>query len=780
MIRRFFIALSLAVLCLGVTQAQDNPGEPRAKLEQTRTLLERIEGALRQPNLTVEGLGQLRTELDQIPEDLQTLIQAIEPEVKAIDERRTQLGPKPSGDQTEAAEVTREREEVQRRFSAADADLKTARDQSLRVDRLIERVVERRRELFASQLFRRSGAVVDPSFWLDVAGATPIAARGVGFLVADWLAVLDRYGRFAGAAVIAALLAVAILLFGPVRRGLTGFVAKRFVSSGADNPTPLQVSSHAAIYAILNAALPILGAVMVTRGLEALGLLPGRLAIVTDAVIEGLMVYAAIAAVAGAILCPGRANWRMLAMSDAAAGRAHATVATLGLVAAIMVALKGLSSAIIAPLPFVVATSSIGGLLFSGVLATGLAAISQTQSVQRKAAANDPDEPVYPASPAWRWLRIAMWIAAAVLFAASIAGYASFASFFVAQIVWGLVVIGVATLLTRLIEDVFTEVAGSHSTTARRLAGTIGVEASAVEQIGILSAGALRVLIIVLAGFLIVAPWGVDQRDAFGWLRAALFGVQLGGITISIAALVGAVVVFVLGLLATRAIQRWLDDRYLPATRMDAGLRNSIRTAAGYVGFVIAAVFAVSYMGLDVQNLAIVAGALSVGLGFGLQSIVNNFVSGLILLAERPIKAGDWIVVGDSEGYVRKINVRSTEIETFDRAVVIVPNSNLISGTVKNWMHNDLIGRVKVSVKVKRDMDAETVQAVLIEIARSHPFVLVQPAPKAYLMDIADSGLVFELHASVGNVDKAFRVRSDLRFEIVKQFKARNLALAGG
>jgi potassium-dependent mechanosensitive channel len=345
---------------------------------------------------------------------------------------------------------------------------------------------------------------------------------------------------------------------------------------------------------------------------------------------------------------------------------------------------------------------------------------------------------------------------------------------------WGLVVVGAAALLTRAIEDLFAETLSAKGRIAKRLSAAVGVETSAIEQIGILSAGALRVLVVVLAGFLLVAPWGVDQRDAFGWLRAALFGVQVGGITISVAALVGAVAVFVLGLLATRAIQRWLDDRYLPATRMDAGLRNSIRTAAGYVGFVVAAVFAVSYMGLDVQNLAIVAGALSVGLGFGLQSIVNNFVSGLILLAERPIKAGDWIVVGDSEGYVRKINVRSTEIETFDRAVVIVPNSNLISGTVKNWMHNDLIGRIKVGVRVKRDLDPDVVQAALVEVAKSHPLVLVQPAPKVYLLDIADAALVFELHASVGNVDKAFRVRSDLRFEIVKQFRARGLALAGG
>ena len=123
-------------------------------------------------------------------------------------------------------------------------------------------------------------------------------------------------------------------------------------------------------------------------------------------------------------------------------------------------------------------------------------------------------------------------------------------------------------------------------------------------------------------------------------------------------------------------------------------VRNSIITVAGYVGVIISGAVAFSYLGLSLDKLAIVAGALSVGIGFGLQSIVNNFVSGLILLWERPIRVGDLMVVGDNEGYVRRINVRATEIETFDRSTVIVPNSNLISGVVKNRVRSDRIVRV--------------------------------------------------------------------------------------
>ena len=169
------------------------------------------------------------------------------------------------------------------------------------------------------------------------------------------------------------------------------------------------------------------------------------------------------------------------------------------------------------------------------------------------------------------------------------------------------------------------------------------------------------------------------------------------------------------------AIQNWLEDRYLPTTRLDSGLRNSIKTSLGYTGFLLALALAAANLGVDFQKLAIVAGALSVGIGFGLQSIVNNFVSGLILLWERAVRVGDWVVVGADQGYVRKINVRSTEIETFDRAAVIVPNSNLVSGVVKNLMRTDRVGRLTIELVVQRfTADPEKVREVLLDIARDN------------------------------------------------------------
>ena len=163
----------------------------------------------------------------------------------------------------------------------------------------------------------------------------------------------------------------------------------------------------------------------------------------------------------------------------------------------------------------------------------------------------------------------------------------------------------------------------------------------------------------------------------------------------------------------------------------------------GYAGIALAALLSVSYAGLDITNLAIVAGALSVGIGFGLQSIVNNFVSGLILLIERPIKVGDRIVIGDQQGLVRRISVRATEIETFDRASLIVPNSELITGRVLNWTHRDSLGAVNVKIGVGYDSDPEQVIAILKKCAEDHPEVLRTPAPGATFEGFGDSALLF-------------------------------------
>jgi potassium-dependent mechanosensitive channel len=192
---------------------------------------------------------------------------------------------------------------------------------------------------------------------------------------------------------------------------------------------------------------------------------------------------------------------------------------------------------------------------------------------------------------------------------------------------------------------------------------------------------------------------------------------------------------------------------------------------SGYVALIAVLALALGALGIDLQKIALIAGALSVGIGFGLQSVVSNFVCGLILLAERPFRVGDWVVVKGEEGWVRRISVRATEIETFDRASVIVPNQDFITGVVKNWTHGNTTGRVIVKVRAAYDSDAEKVREILLACGAQHPQVLRAPPPAVYLMGFGDIGIDFELRCVLANVEQSLLVRTDLQMEILRRFR---------
>lgn len=293
----------------------------------------------------------------------------------------------------------------------------------------------------------------------------------------------------------------------------------------------------------------------------------------------------------------------------------------------------------------------------------------------------------------------------------------------------------------------------------------------------LMSVGLLWTILAVL----LLKAWGAPDSTITSLFSFARDGFQFGDTLIVPSNVLLGILFLALLLMLFRWFRDNLDRKYLSKSRMDSGAREALVTITGYVGFVIACLVGLSIAGVSFDNLAIVAGALSLGIGFGLQNIVNNFVSGIILLFERPIRTGDWIVTGSTEGFVKKISVRSTEVQTFDRSDVIVPNSELISTQVTNWTLRDKHGRVIVPVGVAYGSDTELVKKLLEEAAGEIPEV-IKNRPllpiRVFFRSFGDSSLNFELRCFIFDILYMLDVKSRLHFLIDRKFRENNIEIS--
>jgi len=533
----------------------------------------------------------------------------------------------------------------------------------------------------------------------------------------------------------------------------------------------------ASTVALANGLLPaIFAAVLWVAANRAFDLEPGTFLNLINGLVAATLIIIATIALPHAALSPALPNWRVAPIKPKYARRLTRRIGALGL-------LFGLDTFI----GFTAAEADASFLTVYNALFATLEAIlildllrsalwrpdpdwRPSAQVEEKTQSNTRPTEAEPKTNkrqiAWRGLRGIIGLIAIAGALTAWVGYTALSVYLIGSLITSALVVGALFLLRALFAE-WIDILMHRKATADWL--NLSEAGSATVTFWLV--GLLQVTIYIFGAALIGASWGLPLNEIWTLIYNLLTGINVGGVTISIADIVEAIFVFIATLLIFGMGKRLLGDTVLPQTRLDAGAQYSIATIFGYTGIVTAIILTAAVLGVEFQNLLIIAGALSVGIGFGLQNIANNFISGLILLFERPIKVGDLIEIGDTLGHVTHINVRRTEVETFQRAEVMIPNSELVSKSVINWTHSDNKARIEINVGVAYGSDTELVRATLLKAAENADKIVSWPPADVLFLDFGDSSLDFQLRCFTNDVSSRITTSSALRFEIDRLFR---------
>ena len=704
----------------------------------------------------IEEVSRLRTEASDKANEQRSLLAV--------------LGPPPKADEEpESDEILTERRRIGSLVAAFEGRAKYADVLIARAGILGRAITSKGTRERAEGLLQRDVSLLEPGVWVKALGQTaPLLSEltvTAGERMVDVGMALPS-GRLSGA--MAGALLIALLLAWPLRNALL----RRF---GRDDallaPSYARRLLSAVSETVARGLLPVMAALFVFVAVQSLAVVPEReLYLVRIGLIIAALFFTGYAAVK-AILASGAPSWRLLPMADAEASALNARLAVIAAVLAVSLFMHHAGSALNVPAEL----NQVAKFGLRVVLALTVLSLFQRRFWPDKSAVEAGAETsgAAQASRLGKW-RLARLVALAIIVTNPIllaTGYSKLADWMLISLVSSACAAAGFWILSRLLREAIDRLFESDQALLKLVRGQLFLTSRAAQRTRFWLRMTLDALLSVSAVLVILLILGLDAAELAAFLSAAVFGFSIGSLRFSLAAIGYAVMVFV-GLIAlTRVIQRFLERSLLPQTSLDIGAQNSIRTGVGYIGMVLAALAATSAIGVNLESLAIIAGALSIGVGFGLQNIVNNFVSGLILLIERPIKVGDWVEVGQHQGIVKRISVRATEVVTFQRASVIIPNSDLIAGHVVNWTFKDSAMRLDLAVGVAYGTDVAKVMDLLLACAKAHRLVLVRPEPVAVFMRFGESSLDFELRVHIADALTRFNVRSDLNCAIEQAFR---------
>ncbi|MCY1515553.1 Mechanosensitive ion channel [compost metagenome] len=695
------------------------------------------------------ALLQQRADALDIQSKADAAAEALAPQLASVAAKLSELGTPPEGAK-EAPDVAAQRTQLEKSNRALDAQIKLARLLSVDAGQAAEQISAQRRTQFQARLGERRDSFLSDPFWTEFREEFPRDLERLEALGDNLSAAVKQTPKWGWLLLsAAAVLAIALRIW--IGRLLLRVTATRVP------PGRLRRSFLAVTHVALAVATPGVIALLIHIGLDWNSQLTDNTASLLANLVATVCFGGYVSGLGYALLSSNRPSWRLPPISDIVATRLRWLPGVLGVLVVMIWLAERLPVLLNASLTTTITLTGIVAVMTMAMIGAVLA-ISRRL---RRQAMQETDTPI----PFWLSLLLsAIWTVLILSLASLLAGYVAFGSFLVKQVLWTLIVLASAYLASTLIEDGFGTLLGtSHRDGSEHEAPSMR------DQAAVLLSGVGRVAVGLLAITLLLAPFGeapMDLPQRFDQLRK---GLAIGEAQIRPGAVLQALLVLGLSLLSVKVLKRWLSNRYLPTTELDPGMQLSAATLFGYAGVVLAVALSLSAAGIGLERVAWIASALSVGIGFGLQAVVQNFVSGLILLAERPVKVGDWVSLGGVEGDILRINVRATEIQMGDRSTVIVPNSEFVTKTVRNVTRSNPLGLVQIKMPLPLSTDAEQVRELILQAFADHEDVLETPVPNVFLDGIEGGNLIFNAKGYVSSPRAAYGVRSALLFTVLKR-----------
>lgn len=720
-----------------ITLTPDAPDAQTAALESDswERLAARVEEGMRAGTVSTFAINRFRSELAVWRDQFFESASVNAGRIATVEDQIAALGPVPE-DADEAPAVADRRAALALQLRDLTAPRLLAQESFVRADGLIGELDAELLSRETAELINRGPTPINP---VHVWAALAAVSEGVRSLGTEVLAGVGKEGFWTNLPRALAFVALAVLLIFYVRR----WVSQRR-DTFVDGQTRL-LHMRSFLLSLWQVIIPVIGLLALATGIEVSGILGVRGAAIIDAVPEAGFAVVFAWWLTGYLFPHGKSQGFLdYSVTHRASARRY------GVAIAIVLAFARLLDAMLATID--IAEGTKAAIDWPFIVLLGVLLWRFGRAIQNPPAPREDRE--VSQGRVRRIIGRLCTIVAVVAPVIAAIGYGEAGVTLMLSSIMSLGLIGFVIIMQRIVLDLSRpDVLAEDSK---------GFAALAPILINFVLAG------ISLPIFALI--WGARVDDlAEIWVRFRE-GFSIGESRISPTDFLTFVIIFTVGYLLTRFVKSTLRATVLPRTRLDLGGQNAIVAGVGYVGILLAAIIAITSAGIDLSNLAILAGALSVGIGFGLQNIVSNFVSGIILLIERPISEGDWIEVAGQMGYVRAISVRSTRIETFDRTDVIVPNADLVSGQVTNWTRGNLVGRVIVPVGVAYGSDIELVKKILREIAEAHPMVLMTPEPSIIFQNFGADSLDFEIRAILRDVNYVVSTKSEMNTEIAARF----------